>query len=77
MSRDSLSVMGRPKKSEPSEQIRVPRSIARKLRRLAVEAEMDVGDYLAQEFGEAIDRRHRKWVGELASQERRDGDKAE
>ncbi|MFO0802010.1 MAG: hypothetical protein U0791_02650 [Gemmataceae bacterium] len=58
MSIATLVPMGRPKKSEPTEPIRIPRSLVRKLRRLALHAEMDPGDYLAAEFGDAIDRRH-------------------
>lgn len=62
----NLSPMGRPKKAEPTEPIRIPRSLARKLRRLALHAEMDPGDYLAAEFNDAIDRRHSKMLNELS-----------
>lgn len=66
---DTLSaIMGRPKKPEPSEPIRMPRSFARKIRRLALHAEMDPGDYLAREFGEPVDRRHAKMLEEQAKE---------
>lgn len=68
----NLSPMGRPKKPEPTEPIRIPRSLARKLRRLALHAEMDPGDYLAAEFNEAIDRRHLKMMDELAREGKSD-----
>jgi hypothetical protein len=61
----TLPVMGRPKKAEPTEPIRVPRSFARKIRRLAMHADMDAGDYLATEFADAIDRRHAKMIEEI------------
>jgi hypothetical protein len=66
MPANTLSPMGRPKKPEPSEPVRIPRSFARKLRRLALHAEKDPGDYLVAEFGSALDRKHAKMVEELA-----------
>ena len=72
MATSTLSRMGRPKKDEPTDPIRVPRSFARKLRRLALHAKKDAGDYLADEFGEALGRRHAKMVEELARAEEGD-----
>lgn len=68
MSAAKLARMGRPKKSEPTEAVRMPRSVARKLRRLALHAEMDPGDYLAKEFGDGIDRRYAKMVEEMGKE---------
>ncbi len=64
----TLIRMGRPKKSEPTEPVRLPSSFVKKLRRLALHADMDPGDYLAKEFGELLDRRHAKMVEELAKE---------
>jgi len=64
MQPDSLSRMGRPKKPEPTEPVRMPQSLVKKIRRLALHADMDPGDYLAAEFGDAIDRRHAKMLEE-------------
>jgi hypothetical protein len=69
---DKLAVMGRPKKPEPSDPIRAPRSFVRKVRRLALQAGMDPGDYLATEFGDAIDRRHAKMIQDLAREQQSD-----
>jgi hypothetical protein len=65
----TLSPMGRPKKSEPTEPVRLPRSLARKLRRLALHADMAPGDYLASKFGAAIGREHAKMLKELTSED--------
>lgn len=50
----TLGIMGRPKKAEPTESLRVPQSLAREIRHLAVDARMDVSDYFAREFGAMI-----------------------
>lgn len=65
---DRTALMGRPKKAEPTEPVRLPRSFARKVRRLALEAEKDPGDYLADEFGAAVDKRHAKMLDDLANE---------
>jgi hypothetical protein len=66
MAVDKVAVMGRPKKAEPTEPMRMPRSFVRKVRRLALHAEMDPGDWMVQEFGPAVDKRHAKMVEELS-----------
>lgn len=64
MAADTTTRMGRPKKAEPTEAVRLPQSFVRKLRRLALHADMDPGDYVAAEFGEALERRHAKMLEE-------------
>lgn len=71
---DILSGMGRPKKAEPTVPIRLPESFAKKLRRLALEAGVDPGDYLVTKFGDSLDRHYAKMVEELAKQVRKDGE---
>ena len=68
MSESKLAVMGRPKKAEPSEPLRLPKSLARKIRRLAMHADIDPGDYVAREFGAATDKKHDKMLEELAKE---------
>jgi hypothetical protein len=50
------------KKAEPTEPLRLPRSVVRKLRSLALDAGMAPGDYFAREFGELIDDRHTRML---------------
>lgn len=69
MSAATISQMGRPKKDEPSESMRLPQSVVRKLRRLALHANMDPGDYVKQEFGPLIDKKHAKMLEEQVKEE--------
>lgn len=73
MPNDTLPVMGRPKKDEPSESLRLPQSVVRKLRRLALHANMDPGDYVKQEFGAMIDKKHAKMLDEQLRAEDKQG----
>lgn len=62
MKADKVSEMGRPKKSEPTEPIRLPMSAVEKMRQLAIRAKMDPGDWFIQEFGELLNKKHLKML---------------
>lgn len=67
--------MGRPKKSEPTEPMRLPASIVRRIKRLAAHAGMDPGDYVAQQFGPVIDREEKRMLAEIERERREEGGK--
>jgi hypothetical protein len=52
----TLNGMGRPKKSEPTDQLRIPRSVVRRIRRAALHFGMDPGDYVAQRLAAILDK---------------------
>ncbi len=62
---DRTAIMGRPKKDEPTDQIRVPRSFSIKLRQLAIAARKDPGDYLVTEFGALLNKKHAKMLEDM------------
>ena len=68
----NLNQMGRPKKSEPTEPIRIPKSVVRRIRRIAMHLEMDPGDYIATRFGALLDRDEEKMLKEI-EKEREEG----
>lgn len=72
----TVNRMGRPKKAEPSEQIRVPQSLAKRLRRLAAHLGVDVGDFVADAIGPALDLAEAKMVKEI-EKEREDNAEGE
>lgn len=64
----TLIRMGRPKKTEPTEAFRAPRSLVKKLRRLGLHHEMTPGEFLADRFGQQISRLHEKMLSEQAKE---------
>ena len=64
----TLKRMGRPRKAEPTEGVRIPVSFVKKLRRLALHHELDPGDYLVREFAAGLEKRHAKMLKEQASE---------
>jgi hypothetical protein len=65
--------VGRPKKSEPSGQLRLPQSTLRRIRRLASHFGKDPGDYVADRLGSVLDRDEAKMLADM--QKERRGDK--
>lgn len=63
--RDKLDGVGRPKKDEPTDPIRMPRSLARRIRRLAAHKNLDAGDYLAGLISKTIDDQERAMLKEI------------
>lgn len=59
-----VSHMGRPKKPEKTEPLRVPESFAQKVRFLALHHKKDPGDYLKDQFGAELDRLHAQMLAE-------------
>jgi hypothetical protein len=47
--------MGRPKKSEPTEPMRLPASVVKRIKRIAAHRDKDPGDYVAERFGPQLD----------------------
>ena len=68
---DTLPRMGRPRKTEPTDQVRVPRSIARRIRRIAAHLEKDPGDYIAERLASALDRDEARMLTDIGK-ERKD-----
>lgn len=50
----TLRRMGRPKKDEPSEPLRIPSSFVRRIRRVALHFKKDPGDYIKERFEAAL-----------------------
>jgi hypothetical protein len=65
---DKLSVMGRPKKAEPSEPLRIPRSVVRRIRRIALHLDKDPGDFVAEYFATILDKLETKMLAELVKE---------
>lgn len=76
---DTLAVMGRPKKNEPTEPLRLPESIVKRIRRLAAHKEQDPGDYVAARFGPLLDEDEQVMLDDIEREkgERSKGEGAE
>lgn len=72
---DTLIVMGRPKKTEPTEPLRIPQSVVHRIRRIAAHMKMDPGDYVAQQFAAQLNRDEKKMLEDI-SRERGDDQSA-
>ena len=66
MRTDTQNEMGRPKKDEPTRQIRLPLSTIRRLRRLAGHFGKEPGDYAAELLGPAMDKADAKMMADMA-----------
>ena len=55
--------IGRPRKPEATTPIRLPESMAEKIRLIAVRAKLDAGDWIAAEFRAAVDQKYRDIFG--------------
>lgn len=70
----TMNLMGRPKKAEQTEQIRLPKSVVKRIRRVAVHLEMDPGDFIAEYFGPALDRAEAKMLKEIGEEREADAE---
>jgi hypothetical protein len=61
----TLSIMTRPRKEE-TETVRVAKSVARKVRILAVIAGKTLPDYLSERLGQCIDKEYTEVMGDRA-----------
>jgi hypothetical protein len=57
--------MGRPKKSEKTEQVRAPESFVRRVRRIAAHRGQDPGDYMAERFAALLDEDEKAMVDDI------------
>lgn len=72
MSGATVDRMGRPKKAEPTEPLRLPQSVVRRVRRIAAHLKRDPGEYAAEKLAAAIDRDEKKMLEDI-TREREEG----
>jgi predicted DNA-binding protein len=68
MRADTVREVGRPKKEEPTSQLRLPQSTVRRLRRLASHLGKEPGDYAAEKLGPVLDREEAKMLADIAKE---------
>jgi hypothetical protein len=64
----TLGVMGRPKKSEPTEPLRLPESVVKRIRRIAAHKDKDPGDYVAERFGPMLDADEKQMLEDIENE---------
>lgn len=69
----TLTRMGRPRKKEPTEPIRLPQSVVRRIRRIASHLGKDPGDYVAERFTSLLDKDEAKMLEDI-DRERNESD---
>jgi hypothetical protein len=70
----TLVRMGRPKKSEPTDPLRIPQSFVRRIRRVALHLGKDPGDYVAERFAQLLAKDEAKMFADLSKELRPEGD---
>jgi hypothetical protein len=65
MRTDTLTTVGRPKKDEPTGQLRLPRSTLRRIRRLASHFGKDPGDYATDLLGPLLDKAESRMLADI------------
>jgi hypothetical protein len=73
----TVAPMGRPKKAEPTEPMRLPRSVVRKIRRNALHRGKDPGDYAAELLADRLDAADREMIDELNRERADQGDESD
>lgn len=68
MSSDTVSGMGRKKKAEPSDPLRIPSSVVKRIRRIAVHQRKDPGDYVAERMAPLLDKDEKKMLDDIAKE---------
>jgi predicted DNA-binding protein len=66
MAASTVEKMGRPKKDEPTAQLRLPLSTIRRIRRLASHFGKDASDYAAELLGGPLDKDESKMIADIA-----------
>lgn len=66
----TLVRMGRPKKDEPTEPVRIPRSVLKRVKRLASHFDKDPGDYLAKLLGPLLDKDEAKMLSDIEREQK-------
>lgn len=67
--------MGRPPKKEKTEPIRLPESVVKRIRRIAIHRGIDPGDYVADRFGKILDDDEKEMLKEITEERRKNGEK--
>ena len=70
---ETQTKMGRPKKDEPTEPLRLPRSVVRRVRRLAAHQRKDPGDYVADRLLPLLDKDEAKMLADIERELKGDG----
>lgn len=66
----TLTDMGRPPKKEKTAPLRIPESVAMRIRRLAAHHKKDPGDYVADVFGPLLDEQERKMLKDIEKEQK-------
>lgn len=61
----TLAPMGRPKKNEPTEPLRLPQSVVKRIRRIAAHRGLDPGDYVNGRFADVLEEDERAMLADL------------
>lgn len=69
----SLVPMGRPRKKEPTEPVRIPQSLLKRIKRVAAHQDTDPGDYIAKVIARLLDKDERKMLQEIEVEQARGG----
>lgn len=72
----TLTDMGRPKKKEPTEPLRIPQSVVKLIRHIALHRGVDPGDYVAERFAAILEEDRKKMLKEM-EQERKNAKEGE
>ncbi|AMV24638.1 hypothetical protein VT84_09595 [Gemmata sp. SH-PL17] len=67
----TLAVMGRPKKTEPTEPIRLPASMVKRIRRIAAHRGVDPGDYALERFGVLLDEDENQMLEDVKKEQKK------
>lgn len=68
----TLTGMGRPKKKEKTEPLRIPESVVRRIRRIASHRGQDPGDYVADHFGATLDKHEKEMIKDIEKEQKQD-----
>lgn len=71
----TLNVMGRPKKNEPTAQLRIPESVVKRIRRVCTHLGVEPGDYIAQKLAAVLDKDEERMLKDI-EKERAKADEA-
>lgn len=66
-----MNEMGRPKKKEPTDQVRVPESVAKLIRHIALHRGQDPGDYIAERFAALLEEDRQQMLKEMEQQRKK------
>jgi hypothetical protein len=73
MAADTQNEVGRPKKSEPTAQFRLPVSTIHRIRRLAAHFKKDPGDFAAEVLAPVLDKNESRMLADVERERERKG----